>query len=382
MLRKEYVVAENQRGLLTRDGRVIRILEPGRHAFWDFRGRLKVETFIAKGLFVSPWAEILEKRHPELADQLFTAVRPAEGQAAVVWLDGRAAYVVRPGQTLYVWKVLNEVEVTAYDVIARPRLDKAELIAFEKADAALAGSKAPIAIVEVGSAQAGLVFFDGELVETLGPGRYGYWQVGRTVTSKTLDTRPLPLEVTAQEILTRDRVSLRVTLTAFVQVADVEKAALATPDYVQHVYKLVQFAVREAVGGRTLDELLNDRVSVDDEITAHVRREMGDIGVRLTDIGIKDVILPGEMRELINRVVEAEKVAQANLIRRREETAATRSLLNTARLMEDNPTLLRLKELEALERVTEKIGRIDVHAGSGEGLNVLVDRLVSLRPRD
>ena len=382
MLRKEYVVAENQRGLLTRDGRLIRILEPGRHAFWDFRGRLNLETFVVRGLFVSPWAEIIEKRHPELAEKIMTAVRPAEGQAAVVWLDGRAAYVVRPGQTIYVWKVLHEVEVTAYDVIARPRLDKAELIAFEKTDAALGGSKAPIAVVAVDSAQAALVFFDGELVETLGPGRYGYWQVGRTVTSKTLDTRPLPLEVTAQEILTKDRVSLRVTLTAFVQVSDVEKAALATPDYVQHVYKLVQFAVREAVGGRTLDELLNDRETVDGQIVAHVRGHLGDIGAIVTELGIKDVILPGEMRELINRVVEAEKVAQANLIRRREETAATRSLLNTARLMEDNPTLLRLKELEALERVTEKIGRIDVHASSGEGLHAVVDKLVTLRPRD
>jgi regulator of protease activity HflC (stomatin/prohibitin superfamily) len=382
MIRKEFVVAENQRGLLTRDGRVIQILEPGRHAFWDLRGRLKVETFVAKGLFVSPWTEILEKRHPELAERIMTAVRPAEGQAAVVWLDGRASYVVRPGQTLYVWNVLNSVEVTGYDVIARPRLEKSELIAFEKADAAIAGSRSPIAIVSVDPAQSTLVFFDGELVETVGPGRYGYWQIGRTVTSRTLDTRPLPVEVTAQEILTKDRVSLRVTLTSFVQVSDVEKAALATPDYQSHVYKLVQFAVREAVGGRTLDELLNDRETVDDQIARHVRSNLGDIGVVVTEIGIKDVILPGEMRELINRVVEAEKVAQANLIRRREETAATRSLLNTARLMEDNPTLLRLKELEALERVTEKIGRIDVHASSGEGLHAVVDKLVTLRPRD
>ena len=136
------------------------------------------------------------------------------------------------------------------------------------------------------------------------------------------------------------------------------------------------------VGGRTLDEVLNDRETVDAQIVNHVRRELGDIGVTVTELGVKDVILPGDMRELINRVVEAEKTTQANLIRRREETAATRSLLNTARLMEDNPTLLRLKELEALERVTDRIGRIDVHAGSGEGLNVLVDRLVSLKPRD
>lgn len=382
MFRKEYVIAENQRGLLVKDGRLIRVLEPGRHAFWDFRGRLNVEIFPARGLFSGPWAEIMAKRHPELAEDYIAIVRPPEGEVAVVWIDGRASLVVRPGDTAYVWKVLSEVRVATFDVLAQPRLTKPELVAIEKADVAGASVPKPIAIVSVGAAEAGLVFFDGELVETVGPGRYGYWQVGRVVTSKTLDTRPLPLEVTAQEILTKDRVSLRVTLTSFVEVVSVERAALATPDYAQHVYKLVQFAVREAVGSRTLDELLNDRETVDDQITAHVRREMGDIGVRVTDIGIKDVILPGEMRELINRVVEAEKVAQANLIRRREETAATRSLLNTARLMEDNPTLLRLKELEALERVTEKIGRIDVHAGSGEGLNVLVDRLVNLRPRD
>ena len=80
-------------------------------------------------------------------------------------------------------------------------------------------------------------------------------------------------------------------------------------------------------------------------------------------MGVKDVILPGEMKTILNQVVEAEKVAQANLIRRREETAATRSLLNTARLMEENPTLLRLKELETLEKVTEKVGKLTVYGG-------------------
>src|SRR5262249_15285681 len=81
----------------------------------------------------------------------------------------------------------------------------------------------------------------------------------------------------------------------------------------------------------------------------------------------KDVILPGDVRELLNKVVEAERTAKANLIRRQEEPAATRSLLNTARLMEDNPLLLRLKELEALEKLVEKVGRIGLHAGAGAG---------------
>jgi regulator of protease activity HflC (stomatin/prohibitin superfamily) len=80
-------------------------------------------------------------------------------------------------------------------------------------------------------------------------------------------------------------------------------------------------------------------------------------------VGIKDIILPGDMKEILNKVVEAEKVAQANLIKRREETAATRSLLNTARLMDENPTLMRLKELETLEKVTEKVDKLTVFGG-------------------
>lgn len=75
------------------------------------------------------------------------------------------------------------------------------------------------------------------------------------------------------------------------------------------------------------------------------------------------MILPGDMKTILNQVVEAEKVAQANVIKRREETAAMRSALNTARLMDDNPTLLRLKELEVLEKVTEKVDRLTVFGG-------------------
>ena len=102
-------------------------------------------------------------------------------------------------------------------------------------------------------------------------------------------------------------------------------------------------------------------------------------GLAVRSVGVKDVILPGEMKAILNQVVEAEKVAQANLIRRREETAATRSLLNTARLMEENPTLLRLKELETLEKVTEKIGNLTVYDGLEGVLKNMVPGLTSGR---
>ena len=143
--------------------------------------------------------------------------------------------------------------------------------------------------------------------------------------------------------------------------------------------------IRDAVANRTLDELLNARGEIDPELPQAVQAmgAFADFGVEIASVGLKDVILPGEMREILNRVVEAEKQAQANLIRRREETAATRSLLNTSRLMENNPLLLRMKELETLEKLTEKVGRLDVSTSApGHGLDALLSNLVRLSNQD
>ena len=109
--------------------------------------------------------------------------------------------------------------------------------------------------------------------------------------------------------------------------------------------------------------LLGDKDELDRAVWDYAVEKIRPHGLELETVGLKDVILPGEMKDILNQVVQAEKVAQANVIRRREETAATRSLLNTAKLMEENPLLLRLKELEALEKVVDKVERLTVFGG-------------------
>ena len=143
-------------------------------------------------------------------------------------------------------------------------------------------------------------------------------------------------------------------------------------DPLDHLYKEVQFGLRGAVGTRTLDALLEDKEVIDRSVADYVKEHFEAIGITVKSVGVKDSILPGDMKELLSKVVEAEKVAQANVIRRREETNATRSLLNTAKVMENNAVALRLKELETLEKVTEKIGSISVYGGLDSVLNDLV----------
>jgi regulator of protease activity HflC (stomatin/prohibitin superfamily) len=79
------------------------------------------------------------------------------------------------------------------------------------------------------------------------------------------------------------------------------------------------------------------------------------------------------MREILNQVVAAEKQAEANVIRRREETNATRSLLNTAKVMAENPVMLRLKELEALGTIAGKVGHLTIHNGTGGLMNDIIN---------
>jgi regulator of protease activity HflC (stomatin/prohibitin superfamily) len=220
-----------------------------------------------------------------------------------------------------------------------------------------------VTAVEVADTAVGLLIVDGELAKALAPGLHAFWKYQRALKTELVDRRVQSMEVAGQEILTRDKVSLRVNLTALWQVPDVVKARAALTNFVEFLYKQLQFALREAVGTRTLDELLGDKGVLDREIGDAVRAQVEEHGLAVRSVGVKDVILPGEMKEILNQVVQAEKVAQATLIKRREETAATRSLLNTARLMDENPTLLRLKELETLENVTEKIDKLTVFGG-------------------
>jgi regulator of protease activity HflC (stomatin/prohibitin superfamily) len=205
---------------------------------------------------------------------------------------------------------------------------------------------------------------DGAFIRVLTAGVHVFWNVLQAVTVKIIDTREHALDVTGQEILTRDRVSIRVNLAAKFRVADPVKAHTSVKDFSDALYRALQHAFRQSLASKTLDELLSRKGEVDGEAARTVRVEMEKIGLDVGDIAIKDVILPGDMRDILNKVVTAEKEAEANVIRRREETNATRSLLNTAKVMAENPVMMRLKELEALEKIADKVQTLTVHNGT------------------
>src|ERR1700722_6017088 len=367
-------VKDGERALVTRDGRFERVLEPGRHTLFDPARRIAVEQYnVVRAEFPADKFAVLKAARPDPAAELFELIEPRAGELAIVSLDGRPAHLVGPWQSRAFWKVATRVDVERIDVASDPKVAPRHLVMVSRTH------NAYLAETVVENHEAGPLYVRGRLVERLSAGRHAYWTVDRKVEVKRVDLRPQLLEITAQEMLTKDRVSLRVTLTAFRRVVHPEQGAVTVADVDAWLYRLVQFAIREAVAARTLDEVLAAKNALDAELRAFVRERVTAAGLEVTEHGVKDVILPGEIRELVNKVVEAERTAKANQIRRQEETAATRSLLNTAKLMEDNPLLLRLKELESLERLGEKGGTIDLHAGKGQGFDALLTDLVRLK---
>ena len=362
---KRITIAQHERGLLFRNRSFEAVLEPGVYRIFDPLKRTEVQVYdLTVPEFEHPRVDFLLEEARETVASYFAVIQIGNSEVGVVQKNGKVSGVLAPGTRQLYWRGPIEVRIDRYDISRTFELPKALAKLLVRAKQPLAAAVAEaVSATEVPDTAIGLLTVDGELTQVLEPGLHAFWKYQRALKVELVDRRVQAMEVAGQEILTRDKVSLRVNLTALWQVLDAVKARSTLTNFVEFLYKELQFALREAVGARTLDELLGDKGALDREIGDAVRAKVEEHGLALRSVGVKDVILPGEMKTILNQVVEAEKVAQANLIRRREETAATRSLLNTARLMDENPTLLRMKELETLEKITEKIDKLTVFGG-------------------
>jgi len=182
---------------------------------------------------------------------------------------------------------------------------------------------------------------------------------------KSVDTRLLNMEVPGQEILTKDKAGIRVNFSAQYKVEDIHKAVIETKDFEKQLYTLLQLTLRGYLASLTLDQMLASKDAIGPYVVDTARESAKALGVEIVTGGIKDVILPGDVKDIMNQVLIAQKKAQANTIMRQEETASTRSLLNTAKLMEQNNMLMKLKEMEYVEKISEKIGEISLNGGGG-----------------
>ncbi|MFC5404349.1 slipin family protein [Cohnella soli] len=359
------IIRADERGLLFKDGNYVRYLKPGTYRFWPL-AEYKIVTLNVNKPFAVPDRDLqLFLQDAELASEL-TVVDVQDYEYALHFEDGKIVRLLPTGQYAF-WKGWKNNAFVKIDT-REPEIDVSiDVSVLARLNAAYVQS------FDVATYETGVLFIGGQYRKTLAPGKYYFWKGPVSTVVKTIDMRQLQLDLTGQEIMTEDKATLRLNFVCQYRIVDPLKA-LEFKALEDQLYVLLQLVLREYVGALKLDELLRTKQEVGAYVLEKMNKRGAELGVAFREAGVKDIILPGDVKEILNTVLIAEKQAQANLIMRREETASTRSLLNTAKLLDENETLFRLKELEFMERICDKVGTISLSNGGNllEQLNALV----------
>ncbi len=342
-----------QVGLVLHNRKLKDVLHQGNH--WIF-GDKQVMVYEMKQSFVAPYELTVLLQNEKLAS-LLEVIEVADGEIVLYFANGIFRDVLVTGRYAF-WKGYITHEFVKADLTKVYITEQISIAMLENAKV-----KPYVRKFHVANSDKGLLFVNGSFTKELTAGTYYFWNNSIPVEVKTADMRLQQLEIAGQELLTKDKAGIRINFFARFQVTNIIKAMVDNKDFEKQLYVLMQLAIRAFVGAYTLDELLSRKDSVAADILADTQTKIAQLGLIVTDAGIRDIILPGDMKEIMNQVLVAEKKAQANSIMRREETAATRSLLNTAKLMEENEMLWKLKEMEYVEKIADKIGEITISGG-------------------
>lgn len=356
------IINEGERGFLFQDGKFVKMLETGKHRT---RKNEKIVT-----VTVGVDRIVVPDYDPQLflQDEAFRAqtkeYTAKSGFLTLHFVDGVFLGAVPAGKQ-YFWQENHEHAFLEVDLSATEFPQGFPSYLYTNPIVMPYVSK-----IEVPEKRKALLYFDNCFVRLLEPGTYYFVRGSVKVSARTVEACLIQQEVVGQEILTADKVSLRINCTCTYRVTDYVKAVTETEDYSAQLHTEIQLALREYVEGRRLDDILAAKNEMREYLLSTLREKCGEFYVKIEDAAVKDIILPGEIRDIMNTVLIAEKRAQANVVARREEVASTRSLLNTARLLDENETLYKLKELEYIERICEKVGSINLN-GSADLLTQL-----------
>lgn len=357
---KRVTVNTNSVGLVYRREELTNVLTAG--SYWLGFGKNMEVYDMSKTFIASKELDVLLLNKD--FEKLVTIIEVKDNEIVLVYQNGNFKQVLAAGKYAF-WIGLNKysflsADLSKYEItesIDKNTLEKSLLQPYIKA-------------FKVETYETALMIIDGKFEKVLSPGNYIYWKNSTIIQVLKTDMRQLTMEIIGQEILTKDKAQLRINFSIQYKVADATKALLENKEFEKQLYVIIQLGLREFIGKLTFDELMENKEKISENVLSISAGKAETLGVILLYCGVKDIILPGDIKEIMNQVLIAEKRAQANLITRREETASTRSLLNTAKLMEDNAMLYKLKEMEYVEKIAEKINNISL-SGSGQ----IVDQL-------
>ena len=289
---REFTVRKHERGILFRNGDFQRFLAPAVYRFFDPKKRLDVERFdLTQPAFEHRLLDYLVRWQPEAVEDLFLRVETGAGEIAVVYRNGHPWTFVAPERRALFWKGVVHVKAELIDVTTDVAVPQriAQACITERQTRRASAFDAAIFVREVPEAHVGLLYVDGRLVRELAPGVHAFWKIGRNLCVELVDLRVKALEVSEQELLTKDKASLRVHLNASYRFHDVQLTVRNVRDPVDFLYKEIQLGLRSAVAKRSLDALLEHKSSLDRDVFTRVHDKLAALGIDLREIGVNEL---------------------------------------------------------------------------------------------
>lgn len=276
---KKISVRKDQLALLSRNGDYYKVLHAGEHLL-PWLNTPEVLLITLDGSEVPDvLADYLRRFQPDWVEKYCLVADLSEIEAGALYMDGILLEILPPSTRRLYWRVeddLTLVRMNTQQVQVQTEVMNAVLQPRRKG--AVKGRDA-ILTVQVPAWHVGVLKIDGETQALLPPGLTAYWKINHLVEAEVVDTRLQVLEVSGQEILTKDKVNLRINLAANWRYSDVLLAFSQLTKPIDHLYRELQFALREAVGTRTLDELLEDKQVIDDVVSEQVKSRMLPFGM-------------------------------------------------------------------------------------------------------
>lgn len=351
------IIKENEVGFVTKNGIFDKLVTVGKYHFPRMLGyQVYIEEMLGEVNIMDIPYQVLEK--DKKFKESTVRYQIPDGFLGLIYVNGTLRAFATRKEYIF-WNVFEKYEI--------------KLISMEQTEIGKEVTKQMLAMIPtryytailVNEGETGLLYYNHVLQKTLSSGAYYFWNDKNTVTAKIIDMKQTELNIAGQEILTKDKIGIRMNVTCTYRIRDAVAMTENIKNLDQQMYSFVQLVIRELTGNYKLDEILELKETISQEIFTKLKENENTFYVEFISAGIKDIILPGEIKDIMNSVLVAEKTAQANVISRREEVASTRSLLNTAKLMDENKTLYKLKELEYLEKICARVGEISVNGNAG-----------------
>ena len=342
-------IKSDERGVIYKKGDYAGVLRPGSHFTF---GDVDIHKL---GSFFYPRVNLEVLLEDKKLEQELFIFEVQDNQVAVFTKNGNFHCAISAPGKYAVWKGPWELNAEIFD-ISEPYIEDKRLIKWAR-ETYLSEHAF---VVSVSPHENAMLYIDRRFVKVAKPGDYYFWRKSKAVQIESVDMRQQQVELSGQELLTKDKITLRINFTATFKVDDPQKAIENSSGCARQLYSEMQLALRDYIGSYSLEEVLSKKDEISKHIIDSTKSNCDEIGISVLRAGMRDVILPGDIKNIIDQVLIAEKQAQANIITRREETASMRNMLNTAKLMEENKMLFRLREMEHIEKIVASVDSIEL----------------------